>query len=337
MNDPLIDEFITYIGAERGLSFHTQQAYRRDLNQLLTFVRHNNLQWPPSVDAIMAFVRSEVSTKKPASVMRLLAAAKVFCRYLFREKYLSTNVRALLESPKLWRTLPSVLSGSDIDRLIETPDLGTDEGIRDRAILELLYGTGLRVSELCGLSLYDVADDLVRVQGKGGKERLVPVGRQALRAIDTYLTQVRQKHDSETVQQLFVTDKGKPIDRTYVWGRVRKLAKQAGIDKKVSPHTFRHTYATHLLDAGADLRVIQDLLGHAHISSTDRYTHVSRSQIREVFRTFHPRWKAKENGSEEVSSWCAERKSSATEERCCSQTHWAGSERSCDETPADQV
>jgi integrase/recombinase XerD len=241
--------------------------------------------------------------------MRFLASAKVFCRYLFREKYISTNVSALLESPKLWRTLPSVLSGSDIDRLVESPDLSTDEGIRDRAILELLYGTGLRVSELCGLSLYDVSDDLVRVRGKGGKERLVPVGRQALLAIDAYLTRVRQKHDSETVQKLFVTDKGKPIGRTFVWGRVHKLAKQAGIDKKVSPHTFRHTYATHLLDAGADLRVIQDLLGHAHISSTDRYTHVSRSQIREVFRTFHPRWKAKESGSEDAH--CVQRESPA--------------------------
>ena len=294
MNDPLIDEFITYIGAERGLALHTQQAYRRDLVRLFGFVQDNHLAWPPDVEGIMAFVRAEATKKKSSSVMRLLAAAKVFCRYLFREKYLSTNVSALLESPKLWRTLPSVLSGSDIDRLLEAPDLATDEGIRDKALLELLYGTGLRVSELCGLSLYDVADDLVRVRGKGSKERLVPIGRQALLAIDAYLTKVRQKYDSASVQRLFVSDKGRPIDRTYVWGRVRVLARKAGIDKKVSPHTFRHTYATHLLDAGADLRVIQDLLGHAHISSTDRYTHVSRSQIREVFRTFHPRWSSED-------------------------------------------
>lgn len=302
MNDPLIDEFIIYIGAERGLALHTQEAYRRDLTQLFEFVQKNSLEWPPTVDAIMAFVRASATTKKSASVMRMLAAAKVFCRYLFREKYISTNVSALLESPKLWRTLPSVLSGSDIDRLLETPDLSTDEGLRDRAIIELLYGTGMRVSELCGLSLYDVADDLVRVRGKGGKERLIPIGRKALEAIDTYLSRVRQKYDSESVQQLFVSDKGKPIDRAYVWGRVRVLAKRAGIDKRVSPHTFRHTYATHLLDAGADLRVIQDLLGHAHISSTDRYTHVSRSQIREVFRAFHPRWSLPLAGKSRVPS-----------------------------------
>ena len=292
MNDPLIDEFITYIGAERGLAIHTQQAYRRDLTQLLGFVREHHYEWPPTIEAIMAFVRLEGTTKKSASVMRLLAAAKVFCRYLFRERLVATDISTLLESPKLWRTLPSVLSGADIDRLLGTPDLSTDRGILDRAILELLYGTGLRVSELCGLSLYDVADDLVRVRGKGGKERLVPIGRQALSAVDAYLTRVRQKFNSESVPSLFVSDKGKPINRTYVWGRVHELAKQAGIDTRVSPHTFRHTYATHLLDAGADLRVIQDLLGHAHISSTDRYTHVSRTQIREVFRAFHPRWKA---------------------------------------------
>ena len=292
MNDSLIDEFITYIGAERGLAAHTQEAYRRDLTQLLGFIREQALEWPPTIEAIMAFVRSEGKTKKSASVMRLLAAAKVFCRYLFRERYVATDISTLLESPKLWRTLPAVLSGAEIDRLLEAPDLSTDSGILDRAILELLYGTGLRVSELCGLSLYDVADDLVRVKGKGGKERLVPIGRQALLAIDTYLTRVRQKFDSEKISQLFVSDKGKSINRTYVWGRIHELAKRAGIDKRVSPHTFRHTYATHLLDAGADLRVIQDLLGHAHISSTDRYTHVSRTQIREVFRAFHPRWKA---------------------------------------------
>ena len=292
MNDPLIDEFITYIGAERGLATHTQEAYRRDLTQLLGFIQEHHHEWPPTIEAIMAFVRQEGTTKKSASVMRMLAAAKVFCRYLFRERYVSTDISTLLESPKLWRTLPSVLSGSDIDRLLEAPDLSTDGGVLDRAILELLYGTGLRVSELCGLSLYDVADDLVRVRGKGGKERLIPIGRQALSAIDTYLTRVRQKFDSDAVPQLFVSDKGKPINRTYVWGRVHELARRAGIDKRVSPHTFRHTYATHLLDAGADLRVIQDLLGHAHISSTDRYTHVSRTRIREVFRAFHPRWTA---------------------------------------------
>jgi integrase/recombinase XerD len=223
--------------------------------------------------------------------VRALVAAKVFLRYLFRERHIAKDVSALLESPKIWQTIPSALSYQELETLLQTPDQSTDQGIRDLAILELLYGTGIRVSELCSLSIYDVSDDLVRVHGKGGKERLVPIGSAALRAIDTYLHRVRQQYDSESVPNLFVTKKGGPLSRTEVWKMVRDYSKKAGIEKKVSPHTFRHTYATHLLDAGADLRVIQDLLGHAHISSTDRYTHVSRAQLREVFRTFHPRWK----------------------------------------------
>lgn len=291
MADPLIEEFILYIGAERGLAPHTQQAYRRDLTQLREFVDVERRGWPPTIEAIVAFLKVQTATKKSSSVVRALAAAKVFVRYLFREKHIPKDISLLLESPKLWKTLPSVLSGSDVDRLLEVPDVSTEEGMLDRAILEMLYGTGMRVSELCSLSIYDVNDDLVRVQGKGGKERLIPIGRQALSSVDAYLTTVRSRYESEQIRTLFVTPKGMPITRTFVWGRIRELAKMAGIEKKVSPHTFRHTYATHLLDAGADLRVIQDLLGHAHISSTDRYTHVSRSQIREVFRTFHPRWK----------------------------------------------
>lgn len=289
--DPLIEEFIIYIGAERGLAVLTQAAYRRDLYQLHDLCTHKGLSWPPDAAAVVEFLRmSQQLGKKTTSQVRALVAAKVFLRYLFKENRISRDEGAFLESPKVWQTIPSVLSYQELDRLLQCPDCSTDDGLRDKAILELLYGTGIRVTELCSLSIYDVADDLVKVHGKGGKERLVPIGRQALSAIDTYLTQVRQKFDSDTVVQLFVTKKGKPVDRIGVWKMIREYARGIGLDKKISPHTFRHTYATHLLDAGADLRVIQELLGHSHISSTDRYTHVSRSQLREVFRTFHPRW-----------------------------------------------
>jgi integrase/recombinase XerD len=290
--DPLIEEFITYIGSERGLAVHTQTAYRRDLCQLHDLCEREGRPWPPDSDAVTAFLHaSQCAGKKTTSQVRALIAAKVFLRYLFREKYISTDQGALLESPKVWQTIPSVLSYQELDRLLQAPDRSTDEGMRDRAILELLYGTGMRVSELCALSIYDVADDLVKIHGKGGKERLVPIGSKALVAIDVYLSRVRQKSDSETIPNLFVTKRGRPLDRIEVWKIVRSYVKKICLEKRISPHTFRHTYATHLLDAGADLRVIQDLLGHAHISSTDRYTHISRSQIREVFRTFHPRWK----------------------------------------------
>lgn len=289
--DAWIEEFILYIGSERGLSPHTQAAYRRDLYQLRECASQQGSIWPPDANGVVGFLHYlQAQGKKPTSQVRALVAAKVFLRYLFREGHISVDHSAFLESPKVWQVIPSVLSYQELDRLLQAPDCSTDEGLRDRAIFELLYGTGIRVSELCSLSIYDVADDLVKVHGKGGKERLVPIGRQALLAIDTYLNNVRQKFDSTEVLQLFVTKNGKPLDRMFVWKRVRYYACMIGLDKRVSPHTFRHTYATHLLDAGADLRVIQELLGHAHISSTDRYTHVSSSQIREVFRAFHPRW-----------------------------------------------
>ena len=290
--DPFIEEFIVYINAERGLAVNTQEAYRRDLSQLRLFALKASRSWPPDVDTVLAFMReSQQAGKKSTTQVRALVAAKVFLRYLFREKHIPRDIGASLESPKIWQTLPSALNYQELDRLLEVPDGSTDEGVRDKAILELLYGTGMRVSELCALSLYDLSDDLVKVHGKGGKERLIPVGRQALLSVDAYLNRVRQQYDSEVVKTLFLNRKGKPISRTEVWKMVREYSKKAGIEKRVSPHTFRHTYATHLLDAGADLRVIQDLLGHAHISSTDRYTHVSRSQVRELFRAFHPRWK----------------------------------------------
>jgi integrase/recombinase XerD len=290
--DPLIEEFITYINAERGLSSNTQEAYRRDLTQLRAFVSDAHMSWPPDLDAIRAFIRVlQQNGRAPTSQVRALVAAKVFVHYLFRERYIANDISTLLEGPKLWQTLPSALSYQELERLLRTPDTSTPDGLRDRAILELLYGTGIRVSELCSLSIYDVSDDLVRVHGKGGKERLVPIGSEALAAVDAYLSKVRSQSDSSTIRHLFVTSNGKPLSRIEVWRMVRSTAKKAGIEKRVSPHTFRHTYATHLLDAGADVRVIQDLLGHAHISSTDRYTHVSRSQIRELFRAFHPRWK----------------------------------------------
>jgi len=174
------------------------------------------------------------------------------------------------------------------------PDLTQPEGIRDRAILELLYGAGIRVSELVALELYDVSDVHIKVHGKGGKERLVPLCKESLRWIDRYLTCVRDSWESEHTAALFIGPRGKPIHRIFVWKMIKSYASQAGLPEKISPHTFRHTYASHLLDAGADVRVIQELLGHAHISSTDRYTHLNMNQIREVFHAFHPRWEDKE-------------------------------------------
>jgi integrase/recombinase XerD len=287
-----IDEFIGYIASERGLAENTQEAYRRDLEAAFEHCEKAGLAWPMGYAGVVAYIKVlQQKGLKETSQVRALISIKMFLKFLHRESIVSVNEGALLECPKIWQTIPSILSHEQVERLMQLPDLRTDDGIRDRAILEVLYGTGIRVSELCQLTIYDVTDDMIRVFGKGRKERLVPVGKEALKSIDQYLHAVRSKFESEKVRHLFVSSRGSTINRIAVWKIVRYYAKLAGIEKKISPHTFRHTYATHLLDAGADVRVIQELLGHSHISSTDRYTHVSTSHIREAFRAFHPRWK----------------------------------------------
>lgn len=202
---------------------------------------------------------------------------------------IANNVTLYLESPKIWQLIPEVLSVEEMERLLAQPDPETNVGSRDRAILEMLYGSGLRVSEVCGLKIHDVDDKFVKVFGKGSKERVVPVGAKAIEAVDHYLARFRDQTDSSRQQALFVNQRGKPIDRIFVWKMIKRYANEAGIVKNISPHTLRHSFATHLLDNGADLRVIQEMLGHASISSTDRYTHISKSRLHEAFGKFHSR------------------------------------------------
>lgn len=298
MIDRLIEEFLSYIRVERGLSVHTYSAYRSDLLKFFEFVSKSSKNWPPGSDEVVSFLQDQAISKKAATQARILAAIKAFLRYLFREKIVSKDISMLFETPTLWQELPSIFSAQEIERLLQQPDRATPDGIRDYAIIELLYGTGTRVSEICSLTLYDVSDCSIKVHGKGGKERIVPIARPALEAIDAYLVRVRPHIGSAEEKALFLGSLGRPLTRLMVWKIVKKYALQAGITKKVSPHTFRHTYASHLLDAGADPRIIQELLGHASISSTDRYTQLSMSQVREVFRAFHPRWQDSKNESQ---------------------------------------
>lgn len=178
------------------------------------------------------------------------------------------------------------MTQTEVTRLLEAPDPETFLGARDRAIIEMLYGSGLRVSELCSLSIYSIDETSVKVMGKGRKERIVPVGRKAVEAVDHFLVRFRDQFEGEA---LFVTKRGKALDRVAVWRIIKHYAGQAGIQKPISPHTLRHSFATHLLDHGADLRVIQEMLGHSHIGTTDRYTHVSQSRLQEAFSKFHPK------------------------------------------------
>jgi integrase/recombinase XerD len=290
MNEHLAD-FLSYIASEKGLAPLSIEAYKRDVESFMAFVTRQGVSFQDVKQAHLVAFLGELKALNYASatVCRPLISLKVFFRFLSREQVVAVNPALYLDNPSLWQLIPSILSGQEVDRLLAQPHMETRIGSRDKAILEILYGSGLRVSEVCSLGICDVDETFVRVAGKGCKERLVPIGREALRAVDHYLLHYRDRVDSDRQQRLFVTNRGRPLDRVSVWRMIKGYAKKAGIAKNISPHTLRHSFATHLLDNGADLRVIQEMLGHAHIGSTDRYTHISNSRLQDAFRAFHPR------------------------------------------------
>lgn len=220
-----------------------------------------------------------------SSICRILIAIKVFFRFLKKEEMIHIDLERYFETPKLWQLVPEVLSMEEIDALLSQPKTDSFVGARDQAILELLYATGMRVSELCQLKIADLSDTFVKVRGKGKKERIIPVGKKAIAAIDHYLIHFRKEENPF----LFLSTRKKTIDRITVWNRVKIYAKSAGIRKSISPHTLRHSFATHLLENGADLRLIQEMLGHEDINTTDRYTHLTGGRVKTAFKTFHPR------------------------------------------------
>lgn len=288
MKEYLLD-FLKYLSSEKGASHNTIEAYQRDIDQFIKFLETQSIHLWSDVqqENLIAFLSLKQNQKfASSSICRALIAIKVFFRFLKREKLIDSNFTSLLDSPKIWQLVPDILSLEKMEKLLQQPDPETRIGARDRAILEVLYACGLRVSELCTLKLYDVDDTYVRVKGKGGKERIVPLGSKAIEAIDYYLNfrDCKERDDA-----LFIGKKNLPLSRITVWKMVKYYAKKAQITKSISPHTFRHTFATHLLDNGADLRIIQELLGHASIGTTDRYTHISNSQLHTAFECFHPR------------------------------------------------
>lgn len=286
-----IADFISYIASEKGLSINTIEAYKRDIEKFTKILKvncHSSFSEVNSLHIVAYLSTLKRQGYASASIYRALIAVKVFFRFLTREGVIQSNPALYLETPKLWQLIPEVLTCEEVELLIKQPDEKVWQGARDRAILEILYASGLRVSELCSLDIHSVDDRVVRVMGKGGKERVVPIGEEAINALDHYLN-FRDKIEQ---QPLFINNRGKRIDRNAVWKMIKEYAKKAGIEKNISPHTLRHSFATHLLDNGADLRIIQEMLGHASISSTERYTHVSQSKLREAFESFHPRMDA---------------------------------------------
>jgi len=287
------EDFFSYLSSERGLSANTLQAYGRDIALVQKYLLEQGLRdWKEANSDLLIGFLAHLKERGLASstLARIVVAIKVFFRFLKREKWLSNDPSEYLEGPKLWLLLPDVLSKEEVERLLFAPEEKTHVGARDRAILELLYASGLRVSELCGLNISDVGEESVRVKGKGGKERIIPVGEAALLAIDYYLLHFRDAAGKEENVALFLSGRGKRMDRILVWKQIKNYAKKVSITKRVSPHTLRHCFATHLLENGADLRVIQEMLGHASIATTDRYTHLNQRYLKEAFAAFHPRF-----------------------------------------------
>lgn len=290
-----IKEFLDYLSIERGLSKNTLESYGRDLEKYAAYFKKHGIQNPDGIKRqdIQNFLMTLKDSKLNASsIARNLVAIKVFHRYLTTQRYIKEDVTSVLETPKLWKTLPDVLDLSEVEAILEKPNTLKKQGLRDRAALELMYATGMRVSELVNLKVNDVHLDVgfVRCIGKGQKERIIPVGRKAKEALQKYLAKARPKFLKKGESNaLFLTRLGKPMSRQSFWLVIKRYVREAHIKKRVTPHTFRHSFATHLLQRGADLRVVQELLGHTNISTTQIYTHIDKARLKQIHRKFHPR------------------------------------------------
>ncbi|GAA3922097.1 site-specific tyrosine recombinase XerD [Litoribacillus peritrichatus] len=294
VNEQLISTYLDSLWLEKGLSDNSLDAYRRDLKGLAVFVEKldKTLLQADRID-LMDYLGARMrGGYKARSSARMMSCLRSFYRYLIRENKVSEDPTQNLDSPKLGRPIPDSLTEQEVDSLLETPDIKTPLGMRDRAMLEVLYATGLRVSELVGLRLEQVnlRQGLVRIMGKGNKERLVPLGEESMDWIERYLKEARADllpDLSETI--VFPSQQGRPMTRQTFWHRIKKHAFEAGITKHLSPHTLRHAFATHLLNHGADLRVVQMLLGHSDLSTTQIYTHVARQRLNQLHQDHHPR------------------------------------------------
>ncbi|MGE5197594.1 MAG: site-specific tyrosine recombinase XerD [Deltaproteobacteria bacterium] len=290
-----IDVFLNYLSVERGLSPNTIVSYRRDLNFYMDFLDARGFQ------ALSKISRNDITnfmlSRKdkglaPNSIARSVAAIKSFHRFLVRERILTSDATSLVDSPKLWKKIPETLSLNEVEVLISQPNLKDRQGVRDRAILEVLYATGMRVSEAANLKVDNANLEVgfVRCIGKGNKERVIPLGKKAVDSIRRYLQisrpQLLNKKESEF---LFVSRFGKKISRQSLWKILKRYARQARIKKSIRPHTLRHSFATHLLERGADLRSVQEMLGHANISTTQIYTHINKDRLKTIHKTYHPR------------------------------------------------
>jgi integrase/recombinase XerD len=290
-----LEGFRDYLALEAGHSANTVESYMRDLRRLGEFATSRGVRDPARLTRQL--LRDFVYLLKDlglsaASIRRGVSAIRTYYGFLVGEGRVSDDPSDRLETPRRGRVLPETLSVSEVEALLAATHVDQPLAWRDRALLELAYGAGLRVSELCGLSITDLilTDNLVRIYGKGGKERLVPLGRTVIGAVSVYLHTIRPELDrGKSRNRVLLNARGEPLSRVGAWGIVKRATERAGITKHVSPHTLRHSFATHLLEGGADLRAVQEMLGHADLSTTQIYTHVDREYLRSVHRQFHPR------------------------------------------------
>ena len=290
---PEIDTFIDQLWLEDGLSQNTLSSYRNDLKGFAEWCSKNSLTlWEVQSSHVQDYIAHRFPLVKVRSINRLIATLRRFYRYALLANLIKQDPTLHIEAPKMPKSLPKTLSESQVEDLLNTPDVNTPLGLRDRAMLELLYASGLRVSELVNVSIAEVStqDGVVRVTGKGSKTRLVPMGQEAAEWIDRYLANARSEILKGSLSDaVFVTTRGDAMTRHAFWHIIQRYALQAGISQHISPHVLRHAFATHLLNHGADLRVVQMLLGHADISTTQIYTHVARERLQQLHKAHHPR------------------------------------------------
>jgi integrase/recombinase XerD len=292
--DLYIEIFTDYLRVEKGLAANSISAYNQDLKKYTQFLKQQKITEPRKIDRkhisdFLFLLRKSISVR---SIARVLSTIRNFHLFLLREKITNSDPSHLIDAPKIDKNIPNFLSFEEVTRTLKAPNLKKVQGVRDRAILELMYATGLRVSELTNMRSPDINVDVgfIKCKGKGSKERIVPLGKVAQRFLEKYLIEVRPKLlGKQTCEYLFLAQGGRHLSRQSVWKIIKKTLKKAGVKKKASPHTLRHSFATHLLEGGADLRSVQAMLGHASITTTQIYTHVNQTRLKKIHKQFHPR------------------------------------------------
>ena len=290
----LINDFKFYLKIERGLSKNTVMSYSHDISSFVDFMENSNIKESPqncSKETLQQFIFTQSKLIGSNSQARRVSALKSFFNFLIFENYCQDSPADLIEAPKIGRKLPQILNTNEIEKILDGIELNKSQGQRNRAIIETLYGSGLRVSELVEITLSNIfiKENIIRVNGKGGKQRLIPLGSYSKKFIQIYMDEIRPFEKIKDEDILFLNRNGKKMSRAMIFTIIRNAAKKVGIKKKISPHTFRHSFATHLLENGADLRTIQLLLGHESIITTEIYTHLDNKHLKKVMEKFHPR------------------------------------------------